>query len=128
MTENLIINPELLYRIYSPNITIYYEYSFLPEYTSIDTDIFYDILNSLSDKELTNMDLYLYKQWILTKRILLNLNSSPLKRKKDIINLDYSKGIVTNDDLNTKLSNFINKDKVIGIYIMNKLLKFLYPC
>ena len=41
MVEYLIIDPNLLYKLYSSeNLEDYYSFNFLPEYTSIEVDIF----------------------------------------------------------------------------------------
>ena len=126
MSEYLMINPNLLYKLYShKDIDEYYQYSFLPDYNSIEIDIFYDILNSLSLKQLQNIDSYIYKQWELTKLLL----------KKDIIdNHDLLSDVYDNkkidslDSFNEKLFLFINHDQIMGLYIMNKLSQILYPC
>ena len=36
--------------------------------------------------------------------------------------------IQTKEDFNHILKLFINEDPILGIYIMNQVLKFLYPC
>jgi hypothetical protein len=130
MSEHLIIKPELLYKIYSHTlITDYFTYTFLPDFTSIDIDILYDILNCLSIKSLQSLDIYIYKQWKLSKTICISYDNPPKKRKNTIINKQYPlTKINSNIEFNKKLKKFINNDKVIAIYIMNKLLKFLYPC
>jgi hypothetical protein len=130
MVEYLIIDPNLLYKLYSSeNLEDYYSFNFLPEYTSVEVDIFYDILNSISKKELLNLNQYLYKQWIHTKRLLDKENTTPIKRRKKLMKLSYTNESVSTKHLfNKKIAKFINDDKIIGIYIMNKLLKFLYPC
>lgn len=126
MSEYLMINPNLLYKLYShKDVHEYYQYSFLPDYNSIEIDIFYDILNSLSLKQLQNIDSYIYKQWELTKLLL----------KKDIIDnhellsvVYDNKNINSPNSFNEKLFLFINHDQIMGLYIMNKLSQFLYPC
>ena len=121
-----MIDPNLLYKLYShKDVDEYYQYSFLPDYNSIEIDIFYDILNSLPLKQLQNIDSYIYKQWKLTKLLL----------KKDIIDnhellsvVYDNKNIDSLDSLNKKLFLFINHDQIMGLYIMNKLSQILYPC
>ena len=127
MSGNLVIDPNLLYRIYSPkDIGTYYHFNFLSEFNSIEIDIFYDILNSLSFKQLCNLNSYLYKQWMLTKRPLESTETQ--ERKKDILSRNYTnKKIESKEDLNNKLKIFINDDQIMSLYIMNKLLIFLYP-
>lgn len=128
MSEYLLINPDLLYKIYSyKHIEDYYNFSFLPTYNSIEIDVFYDILNSLSLKKLQNMDSYLYKQWSLT-RFLLGRESID-KRNKELCSKNYIKEkIMSKESLNNKLCLLIGDDKIIGLYIMNKMIQFLYPC
>ena len=128
MSEHLLINPDLLYRIYSyKHIEDYYHFSFLPPFSSIEIDVFYDILNSLSLKKLQNMDSYLYKQWSLT-RFLLDRESMN-ERNKELCFINYLKEkIISKESLNNKLCLLIGDDKIIGLYIMNKMIQFLYPC
>ena len=128
MSEHLLINPDLLYRIYSyKHIEDYYCFSFLPPFSSIEIDVFYDILNSLPLKKLQNMDSYLYKQWSLT-RFLLDRESMD-KRNKELCSINYLKyKIISKESLNNKLCLLIGDDKIIGLYIMNKMIQFLYPC
>ena len=130
MSQYLVVDPDKLYKIYSPDtIKEYYPFDFLPEFTSIERETFYDILNSLSMKELVNMNRYIFKQWSLTKGNDELMNSSPLKRKKDVLSRPYShESILSKDELNSKLNEFIQGDKVISLYCMNQMLKFLYPC
>jgi hypothetical protein len=129
MTEHLLINPNKLYLIYSPDtIKEYYNYDFFPLYASIDNDIFYDILNSLHIKELSNLHRYLYKQWELTKKNDELINSTPIKRRKHILLKEFKLDIYSKEEFNHNLTTFISNDKIVGLYIMNKLLKFLYPC
>ena len=128
MSEYLLIQPDLLYKVYSyKSIDDYYHFSFFPEYNSIEVDIFYDILNSLSSKELQNMDHYLCKQWLLTKFMLKK--ESDNKRCNELCSLNYEiDKRISKESLNDKLRVFIKRDPILGLYIMNKMLRFLYPC
>jgi len=127
MSRNLVIDPNLLYRIYSSkDIDTYYQFNFLSVFNSIEIDIFYDILNSVSLKQLRNLNNYLYKQWMLTKGQLGSAETQ--ERKKDILSMTYTNKIIeSKEDLNIKLKKFINDDQVMSLYVMNKLLVFLYP-
>lgn len=131
MSEHLIVNPEQLYYLYSiKDINdVYNEYTIFPTYKSVDKDIFYDILNCLSTKELQSLYLFIYKQWTLLKldKELLNIST---KRKKQVFQKDLPipSSVTTINEFNNILKDFINDDKILGIYIMNQLLKFLYPC
>lgn len=127
MSEHLLINPEQLYFIYSLN-DIKYEYlefDFLPEYKSFDIYNIYDAMNCLSINDMNNINLFIYKQWSLLKL----QDDIPNNNKKNIIKKVYSHNKVLNkSDLNDKLKEFISNDKVLGLYIINQILKFLYPC
>jgi hypothetical protein len=128
MCDNLIIDPNKLYKLYHyKNIKEYYHFNFLPEYNSIEIDIFYDILNNLNSKNISSLNNYIFKHWSVTK---LNINlEDKSERKEKILERYYSYNKINNkDDLNNKLNEFINNDKIIGLYIMNILLRFLYPC
>ena len=127
MSEHLLINPEQLYFIYSPK-DIKYEYlelDFLPEYKSFDIYNIYDAMNCLSVNDMNNINLFIYKQWSLLKL----QDDIPNNNKKNILKKVYSHNKVLNKtDLNDKLKEFISNDKVLGLYIINQILKFLYPC
>lgn len=128
MSENLLINPEQLYFIYSPK-DIKYEYlefDFLPEYKSFDIETIYDAMNCLSLNDMNNLNLFIYKQWSILK-LLDDIPNN--KRKKDIFEKQYFHNKILNkEDLNNKLKEFISNDKILGLYIINQILKFLYPC
>lgn len=128
MSEHLLINPEQLYFIYSPK-DIKYEYlelDFLPEYKSFDIETIYDFINCLSLNDMNNLNLFIYKQWSLLK-LLDDIPNN--KKKKTILKIQYSHNKILNKlGLNNKLKEFISNDKVLGLYIINQILKFLYPC
>jgi len=128
MSEHLLINPEQLYFIYSPK-DIKYEYlefDFLPEYKSFDIETIYDAMNCLSLNDMNNLNLFIYKQWSILK-ILDDIPNN--KRKKDILKIQYPHNKILNkSDLNNKLKEFISNDKILGLYVINQILKFLYPC
>ena len=130
MSEHLLIDPNKLYKLYSSqDVKDYYPFLFLPEFNSIEIDIFYDILNSLSLKRLSNMTTYIFKQWSLTKKMLELGDIGPIKRKKDILNMTYvNETILSKEQLNDNLCQFIQRDRVMALYTMNQMLKFLYPC
>ena len=70
MSEHLLIDPNELYKLYSyRDIVEYYHFDFLANFTSIEIDIFYDILNSVSRKQVSNLNNYIFKQWSLTKYV-----------------------------------------------------------
>ena len=131
MSEHLLIDLNQLYSIYSIDEIDgeYFDFSFLTNYNSIETGIMYDILNCLSLKQLNQLTLYIYKQWSL-----LNLDpelsslSTP-KRRKYVLSKQFTGDKChSKDEWNQKMSLFVDSDKVFGLYIINQLLKFLYPC
>ena len=128
MSEHLLINPEKLYFIYSPK-DIKYEYlyfDFLPQYKSFDVNNIYDAMNCLDLNNINNLNLFIYKQWSLIK---LQDDIPNNKRNKNILKITYSHNKVLNKSyLNNKLKEFISNDKILGLYIINHILKFLYPC
>jgi len=130
MSDRLIIDPNELYRLYDyRNVEEYYRFDFLSNFNSIEFDIFYDILNSLNNKELSNLNNYIFKQWSLTHLNLTFKEISPLKRKEELLQRNYSKSKnITHDKFNNVLSKLIQDDEILSLYIMNQMLKFLYPC
>jgi|TARA_Y100000389_G_scaffold9045_1_gene8477 hypothetical protein len=129
MSEHLLIDPNALYKLYSyRDIVEYYHFDFLAKFTSIEIDIFYDILNSISSKQVSNLNNYIFKQWSLTRKMLEIENLNGFIRNNDILQRTYTnKSIESKDTLNNKLSQLIQGDQVMSLYIMNQLLKFLYP-
>ncbi len=128
MSEHLLINPIQLYYIYSPKDIKYeyFDFNFLPEYTSFDVENIYDAVNCLSINDMNNLNLFLYKQWSLLK---LHDDLPNNSRKKIILKILYSHNkVLSKADLNDKLKEFISDDKILGLYVINQLLKFLYPC
>ena len=140
MSEHLLIDPNTLYKLYSyKDIDEYYSFNFLTNFTSIEIDIFYDILNSVSTKQLSNLNNYIFKQWSVTKYFIDQEEGLSTKRRnKDIMKRVYTnesiqsnesiESIESKSKLNTKLSQLIQGDQVMSLYVMNQLLKFLYPC
>ena len=118
MNKYLIINPDILYKLYSPyNIVNYYPYNFLYKFNTIETNIFYDILNTLNNNSLLGLYRYITISW---NNIYENINS----KKYNI--LEFTKS-VTHEKLNILLNNFIKNDPSLSIYIMDTILKYLYP-
>ena len=131
MSEHLLIDPNALYKLYSyKDIDEYYSFNFLANFTSIEIDIFYDILNSVSTKQLSNLNNYIFKQWSVTKYFIDQEEGLSTKRRnKYIMKRVYTnESIDSKSKLNTKLSQLIQGDQVMSLYVMNQLLKFLYPC
>ena len=131
MSEHLLIDLNQLYRLYSVYDIKddYYYFDFLPPYNSIETDIIYDSINCLSIYSLNNMINFLYKQWSLL-RLDPELNQFPTaKRRKLILLKKFTEDkINSKQEFNEKMSFFIDRDQVFGLYVINQILKFLYPC
>ena len=130
MSDKLIMDPNELYKLYDyRNIEEYYHFDFLSNFNSIEIDIFYDILNCLSNKDLSNVSNYIFRQWSLFHLNLLSEEIKPIKRKKELLKrtFDHSK-YKSKCEFNTTLNEFIQGDKILSLYVMNQLLKFLYPC
>ena len=130
MSNKLIIDPNELYRLYDhTNVNEYYHFNFLSNFNSIEIDIFYDILNSLNNRELSKLNNYMFKQWSLTHISLTSKEIEPLKRREVLLQKSYSNSRnLSKDEFNNKLNEFILDDKILSLYVMNQMLKFLYPC
>ena len=131
MSEHLLIDLNQLYRLYSVSDIYkeYYEYNFLPCYNTIENEILYDIINCLSQDQLTDLSIFIYKQWSLLKIDPEIHNLPTAKRRNKIIKRDFTcDPVVSKREFNDKLGLFIDNDKVLGIYVINQILKFLYPC
>mgnify|MGYP001264409940 FL=1 len=127
MSDQLLIDIDNLYRLYDyRNIKVYHQFTFFPKYKSIDIDVFYDIINSLSIKELSNIDTFIYKQITLTNKLLHK--TKPIRRYNTIVSRKYSHiNITSKHEFDNKLNNYIQGDTIIGLFIMNQFIKFLYP-
>ena len=130
MSEHLLIDPNELYKLYDyRDVKEYYNFTFLADFTSIEIDIFYDVLNSLSMKDLSNLNLFIFKQVSLTNKIVEVKKHTPKYRRKQIISRRYNNDkVFTKEDFNNKLQHYIQNDRIISLFIMNQLIKFLYPC
>jgi len=129
MSDKLIVDPNELYKLYDyRNVEEYYHFDFLSSFNSIEVDIFYDILNSLNNTEMSNLNNYIFRQWSLAHLNLTLEEIKPYKRSKILLQrkYDHSRN-VTKTELNNKLSKLIQDDQILSLYIMNQMLKFLYP-
>jgi hypothetical protein len=129
MSQYLVRNPDDLYKSYLPDTIVeYYPFDFLYEFTSIESDTFYDILNSLSDKQLASLNRYLYQQWSLLKHHKPLQEVSPTKRSTEILSRQLTPpNQETKQAYNEKYSQWIQNDKVLSLYFMNQCLTFLLP-
>ena len=131
MSEHLLIDLNKLYSIYSVDDIDrdYFEFDFLPDYNSIETEILYDILNCLSLKQLNQLSIYIYQQWSLLKLDPELSKLSTAKRRKHVLSKQFTEGYCNSKkQWNQKISLFIDSDKVFALYVINQVLKFLYPC
>ena len=131
MSEHLLIDLNQLYRIYSTDDidSDYFDFSFLPEYKSIETEIMYDILNCLSLTQLNKLSIYIYQQWSLLHLDPELTKLSTAKRRKLVLSKQFTSDTChSKGEWNQKMSLFIDSDQVFGLYVINQLLKFLYPC
>ena len=131
MSEHLLIDLNQLYHIYSTNDidSDYFDFSFLPEYKSIETEIIYDILNCLSLTRLNKLSIYIYQQWSLVNLDPELTKLSTAKRRKLVLSKQFTSDTChSKEECNQKMSLFIDSDQVFGLYVINQLLKFLYPC
>jgi len=129
MSQYLVRNPDDLYKSYLPDTIVeYYPFDFLYDFTSIESDTFYDILNSLSDKQLASLNRYLYQQWSLLKHHKPLQEVSPTKRSTEILSRQLTPpNQETKQTFNEKYSQWIQNDKVLSLYFMNQCLTFLLP-
>ena len=131
MSEHLLIDLNQLYRLYSANDINgdYYDFDFLPSYNSIETEIIYDSINCLSIYSLNNMINFMYKQWSLLQ-LDQELNQLPTAKRRKVVLLKKftDDKINSKQEFNEKMSYFIDRDQVFGLYVINQILKFLYPC
>ena len=131
MSEHLLIQPKQLYMLYSVQSIKepYHTYDFLPDYTSFDVDIIYDIINCQTVYELHTILIFIYKQWSLLHLDEEVHTLSTVKRRKRILSKVLSHDRLTSkDEFNDRIKSFINDDNVFGLYVINQLLKLLYPC
>ena len=130
MSDYILIPLDNLYKLYSIK-DIFYEYfnfNFLPNYESIDIDTIYDIFNCLDLNQLHNFINYLFKEW---SKIKLNdeINTLPTaKRRNYILSKQISPDKIKSKlEFNNIIKSFINEDKILGLFFINKSLLFLYP-
>ena len=119
MNKYLLKDPNVLYNLYkSDDVIYYYNYDFLYPFKSIEIEIFYDILNSINTKQLMGLYIYIIFSWIKTEKNIKDISVNKLPFVKNI----------TNNIFNKNVKQFINNDPSLSIYVMNTILKFLYPC
>lgn len=131
MSDHLLLHLDFLYRIYTVDDIKgdYYSFDFLPNYNSIEVDTIYDILNCLDNNSLNNLLVFIFKQWSLFKIDPEKDELSTTARRNYILSKNITITKINNKyEFNKKLTEFIDYDSIFGIYIINQMLKFLYPC
>ena len=122
MNKYLLKDPDVLYRLYKAcDIDYYYSYNFLYNFNTIDYHIFYDILNSLNNKELLSLHNYFARFWVKTTNNIDDMNIY----EDTVISFEKK---MTKELFNNKLHLFIQDKPVLTLYVMNIMLRFLYPC
>jgi len=134
MSQYLVSDPNKLYGVYSHKDVIdYYPYDFLYRFKSIDVDIFYDILNTLPNKDITTIYQYLMKQWRIMcihineydcsddKKVQRNKNSMLRRRIEPVHH------VLHKEEFNRRMNKFIKNNKTISLMVMNILNRYLYP-
>ena len=92
-------------------------------------DTIYDILNCLDNNSLNNLLVFIFKQWSLFKIDPEKDELSTTARRNYILSKNMTITKINNKyEFNKKLTEFIDYDSIFGIYIINQMLKFLYPC
>ena len=134
MSKYLIREPNKLYEIYSyKDVVCYYPYDFLYKFTSVEVDIFYDILNTLPNKDITTIYQYLMKQWRIMSIHINDYDCSDDKKaqrnKKTMLKrkIEPVHHILTQGEFNDRMNKFIKKNKIISLMVMNILNRYLYP-
>lgn len=81
----------------------------------------YDIINSFEEYKLKNIYNKIIIQWSLIMKKL----DYPEKYKNDQLPV-YNKGIMNTHIFNSLLCDFIKKNTIIGVFVMNTLLQYNY--
>ena len=91
-----------------------YNYTFLNHIKIDNIDVYYDILNNIEEFKLKNLYNFIYKRI----KILDKDNNLIVLNIKDNIN---------SEKLNNYLENYINKDTLKSIFIINSIQQYYYP-
>lgn len=91
--------------------------------------IIYDILNTLTHKQIYNLYNFIrIKLYILKSSIKKSDDIKKDSRYKFIQTLTLSNCKPFKHEFNDILNHFLNKDKIMSYFIINLILRFLYPC
>ncbi len=120
-------NPETLYQYYN-YILRDYNYSFLNEltYYNITIESFYHYLNCNDIFKLKNIWNYILSKWFEMHHSLKDNN----KYKKSIYyqkKHEYIHSIINEEQFDQLLCDFIQKDSMLGIFVMNSILAYALP-
>ena len=130
MANHLLLPLDNLYKLYNqPHIYFdskeYVTMDCFYDFESIETDIVYDILNSMSLKEIQNLNRQLFCHW---SSIVNDDNLRSLPDGRNILDRSFDhSNIQSLDELNDKLSNLIQKDPILSLYCINQIIIYVYP-
>ena len=115
--NNYVFNIDTKYlqkKILYINNSINYNYTFLDHIKINNINVYYDILNNIEEFKLKNLYNFIYK------RIKI------LDKNNNLIKLNIREKI-NSEKLNNYLDNYINKDIVKSILIINSIQQYYYP-
>ena len=92
-----------------------YNYTFLDDIIDIEYQNYYHLINSLEDFQLKNIYNFLY------------LRSLHLNRKLNTKILNLNKYIENPEILNQELNDYIHKEKLYAIILINGIQLYFYP-
>lgn len=130
MANHLLLPLDNLYRLFNnPSQYFrskdYYMMTCFPSYHSLDIDIISDVFNSLSLKQLQNFNRHLFRHWSHVQQDD-SLQSCKDTHSRLTRSFDHS-NIHSLDELNQKLSNFIQMDPILSLYCINQIIIYVYP-
>ena len=98
-------------------------YSFLPTYNSFQNTLYYELLQSLDINQLKNFYVSLFCKW---KKIKNDLDEEhPNHKYKDKILIPYKDIKIC--ELNGILTEFIDNQKILGIFVINMVQRGVIP-
>lgn len=110
--NSLNINPD---EISKRNIVNQYQYTFLDQIFKIDISIYYNLILSLDYYKIKNLYNFLF------------LRLLKIDKKFSIGKMKLNKYIHSHDELNTELSNYIQKNKLYAVIIINGIQQYFIP-
>lgn len=126
MNKYILIDLPKLYNIYfADDVDEYYSYDFLHRFKEIDVDIVYDVINTLQDTELVSLHNYIARCWNSTSNNIKEHSFEPSTYHTMTFSFERK---MDNESFNKKLGLFIMNNPISSIYVINTMIKFLYPC